>query len=227
VVWYGLPNATDIWQPVDAGLGQMLKVLVGHEHKRWLDEEDNADRWYGQQAHFSAMERRILITHWVGNAWRQLCGPDYEHLRLRCWQKTGCLMTADGSEDEHITPEGLPAYMMPQPLAYLPVVEATPNPNSTNDNAVCEDSDPHEEEIDAELEEPDDDGEMMKDDETDRCVDAPFCGKKLRALYENGWYEGNVEYFNKQLRKYHVAFSDGTEDYIGEDEVDGMEIYCS
>ena len=28
VVWYGLPNATDLWQVVDAGLGQHLKVKV-------------------------------------------------------------------------------------------------------------------------------------------------------------------------------------------------------
>lgn len=29
VVWYGLPGATDLWQPVDAGYAQILKVLIG------------------------------------------------------------------------------------------------------------------------------------------------------------------------------------------------------
>lgn len=32
IVWYGLKNATDLWQVVDAGIGQMLKVIVGQDH---------------------------------------------------------------------------------------------------------------------------------------------------------------------------------------------------
>ena len=28
VVWYGLSNATDLWQPVDAGYAQILKTLT-------------------------------------------------------------------------------------------------------------------------------------------------------------------------------------------------------
>ena len=28
VVWYGLPNATDLWQPVDAGYVQLLKSVA-------------------------------------------------------------------------------------------------------------------------------------------------------------------------------------------------------
>ena len=44
VVWYGLPNATDLWQPIDAGYGKMLKTLMEQEHHRWLDDEEHADR---------------------------------------------------------------------------------------------------------------------------------------------------------------------------------------
>ena len=44
VVWYGLPNATDLWQPVDAGYSKMLKTLMEQEHHRWLDDEEHADR---------------------------------------------------------------------------------------------------------------------------------------------------------------------------------------
>ena len=32
IVWYGLKNAADLWQVVDAGIGQMLKVIVGQDH---------------------------------------------------------------------------------------------------------------------------------------------------------------------------------------------------
>ena len=44
VVCYGLKNSTDLWQVVDAGIGHMLKVLVGQEHRYWLGENTNAER---------------------------------------------------------------------------------------------------------------------------------------------------------------------------------------
>ena len=37
VVWFGLKNATDLWQQVDAGYAQILKVLVDQAHQKWLD----------------------------------------------------------------------------------------------------------------------------------------------------------------------------------------------
>ena len=33
VGWYGLPNATDLWQPVDAGYAQILKTLICQAQK--------------------------------------------------------------------------------------------------------------------------------------------------------------------------------------------------
>ena len=43
VCWYGVPGATDIWQPVDAGYAELLKVKIRQEHYNWL----NTDKWYG------------------------------------------------------------------------------------------------------------------------------------------------------------------------------------
>ena len=63
VAWFGLKNATDSWQVVDAGLTQMLKVLIGQAHQNLPDKEENADRQYGNERTFTASERRILITH--------------------------------------------------------------------------------------------------------------------------------------------------------------------
>ena len=34
-------NATDLWQPVDAGMGRLLKVLVFDEHQDWLEYDQN------------------------------------------------------------------------------------------------------------------------------------------------------------------------------------------
>ena len=76
VAWFGLKNATDMWQVIDAGVGQILKVLIGRAHRIWLDNEGNADKWYGFDSKFTASERRVLISHWVGEAWNKLCGPE-------------------------------------------------------------------------------------------------------------------------------------------------------
>ena len=38
--------------------------------------------------------------------------------------------------------------------------------------------------------------------------------KKFCALYENGWFECDIEYYNENICKYHVLFNDYSEDYI-------------
>ena len=119
LVWYGLRNATDLWQVVDTGVAQLLKVLTGLEHRNWLDGDNNADRWCNHEEPFTASERRILITHWAGEAWEKLISSKYEHLMGSCWTKTGCLMTADGSED-HLKPEGVKDYVVLPPSLLEP-----------------------------------------------------------------------------------------------------------
>ena len=86
-------------QPVDASYTQILKVFIGQAQRKWLDDKENAKKWYGCESSFSTKERRILITHWAGEAHNKLLSSEYDNLRLRVWQKTGCLMTANGSED--------------------------------------------------------------------------------------------------------------------------------
>ena len=51
------------------------------------------------------MVRRVLMTKWTSDAWRDL-REDKEIL-----EKTGCLMTVDGSGDEKIQPKGLKDYV--------------------------------------------------------------------------------------------------------------------
>ena len=62
----------------------------------------------------------------------------------RMWEKTGSLITADGSEDEKIQPEGLKEYKV-QPLMPIEPVQAPPvsNPvdsmDEENETNVIED----------------------------------------------------------------------------------------
>ena len=221
IVWYGLANATELWQVVDAGVAQTLKVLTGHSYHAWLDQEENADRWFCHEGKLTASERRILITQWVGDAWDKLCTPQYDNLRLRCWQKTGCLITADGSDDDLITPEGLPNYAVPPPLDYLPVSDAPPTENTVGPSTEEEED---EEELEGDKEEPEDDGDEWVDNEDDRYYDAEFVGRKIKGFYETGWQEGTLDWYNDDFRKYRVSYPDGSEDYISLEDIDGVEL---
>ena len=107
VVWFGLPNATDLWQVVDAGPGQLVKVLIGQAQRQWLEDDANSELWYGHERGLTAKDRRVLITHWAGEAWNKFVSEEYDSFRLKAWQKTGCLMTADGTDDDLVKPEGL------------------------------------------------------------------------------------------------------------------------
>ncbi len=70
---------------------------------------------------------------------------------------------------------------------------------------------------------PNEDSEWVND-ENDRSYDDELCERKLEALYSNGWFTGKIQYYNNSQNKYRVVFSDGTEDYIGVEEIDGVEI---
>lgn len=76
LVWYGLPGATNLWQPVDAGYAKILKVLIGQAQRKWLDDEKNAEKRYGHEKSFSTKERRILITYWVAEANKKLLNSE-------------------------------------------------------------------------------------------------------------------------------------------------------
>ena len=65
----GLKNATDIWQPVGSGYAMLLKRLINQAFFRWLDDDDNCQKWYGVESKFQAEEKRILITNWVGTSY--------------------------------------------------------------------------------------------------------------------------------------------------------------
>ena len=57
---------------------------------------------------FTAGERHILITHWVGDAWEELSKDS--HIAVRSFKKCGISTAADGSEDFEIHLEGLEDY---------------------------------------------------------------------------------------------------------------------
>ena len=100
---YLLPEShTDKIQPIYAGFGKMYKTKIGEEMDEWLETEVNLDQWHDK---VSARQRRILMTKWAGAAWRELA-KDQAFIK-KLFQKTGCLLTIDGTGDDMIRPQGL------------------------------------------------------------------------------------------------------------------------
>ena len=89
--------------------------MINQQFVDWFDHNENIEKWYSEKSHIDAIEKRILITHLVGNAYGKLRGSRYGNFRWRLFKKTGRLITADSSEDVKVTPEGLLNYEILQP----------------------------------------------------------------------------------------------------------------
>ena len=94
---------TDKIHPIDAGCGRMMKDKIGATMETWLEEENNLNKW---QDRLSAKDRRILMTQWTGEVWSEPSNDE------TLFEKTGCFLTADGSDDVKISPQGLKNYQI-------------------------------------------------------------------------------------------------------------------
>ena len=110
IVWLGAQDAMDIWQPIDNWYSALYKRLISQIQYDWL-KNGNA------QKKLTASDPRILITQWVGEAHQHLQSADYNKTLYRCFEKTRCLIPADGSNGTKINPEGL-NYVVPKPLPF-------------------------------------------------------------------------------------------------------------
>ncbi|KAK3282456.1 hypothetical protein CYMTET_9808 [Cymbomonas tetramitiformis] len=122
--WSLLKGATHWAQPIDQGAGREVKRDVDYEQNEWLEVPENLEKWESG-TELNASDRRILMTWWVGNAYKRTCG----RVNLnRYFEKSGCLLTVNGHGDENINPEGLASFTFDRPvipavLAAAPVQE--------------------------------------------------------------------------------------------------------
>ena len=119
-----------------------MKLLISREFENWLEVDENLDKW--ENGSISASEKRILITEFVGAAWHKLFSwADFKPVSY--FQRTGCLLTLDGSEDNLLKIEGAPTYKPPMvvvndddgvelPEANLSDAEDEPNSDVTDDS---------------------------------------------------------------------------------------------
>ena len=68
----------------------------------------------------------------MSKAYRKISDPKYDHLRYRLFEKAGTLITADGSDNDKIQPEGLPNYNV-QPPSVMDASPASPVSGSSNE----------------------------------------------------------------------------------------------
>lgn len=238
IVTYGPAGQTDAWQPVDSGFGRLLKILISNEQQDWLEHEQNMDKWLGNDdKKLSAKERRILLTHWTGEAFEKLKHPKYDHSRWKCFERTGCLITVDGSDDDKIKPEGMKDYIVPPPIPiptgddpFESVPEGEPMPEDTlyaDDvimDAVVDDDNTDQSNNENSAE---DDMEEEVDEEEDRVFDHNLVGLRIKVFYDNlgDWFVGNVTWYNRKMKKLRLHFTtDDSDDYISEDMINGIDM---
>ena len=98
------PGCTSLVQPLD--------VVVNAPFKRLVDDlatshmQENLDDYV--HGNFSAKQRRILLTAWIGEAWEKTCAN--RDMIIRGFRKCGISVAVDGSEDNDINIKGLENY---------------------------------------------------------------------------------------------------------------------
>jgi len=101
-------QCTQSIQPLDAAFGRSLRCSVGRKLDEWLIDADNLAKW---EKGMSAAERRILISDVVAGAMTECLKID--DMRVGCFERTGVLLTLDGSDAGKIRPQGLSKHHLP------------------------------------------------------------------------------------------------------------------
>lgn len=97
-------GATGIIQPLDVSYNAPFKKKVEEAALKHMNDHLD-DYLHGK---FTAGQRRVLITQWVGDAWEELSKDT--NIAVRSFKKCGISTAADGSEDFEIHLEGLEDY---------------------------------------------------------------------------------------------------------------------
>ena len=104
------PTATEAIQAIDAGHGRSVRCAIGRLLNEWLMADDNIEKWESDKG-MTAAERRVLISTLVSKANKSSLSND--SMRIGCFERTGMLLTADGSDDDKIRPQGLSQSFLP------------------------------------------------------------------------------------------------------------------
>ena len=65
----------------------------------------------------------------------------------------------------------------------------------------------------------------LEDKAKDQEYDNPFIGRCVRGLYENGWFDGVVVHYNKSLTECVIHYSDGSIEFVKDQDFNGVELF--
>ena len=110
---YGPKNGTDIWQPVDHGVGRRYQQLLDGYYVEWTKLPECQDLFKQQKAP-AEERRRELLVQWVDRAYRELEkeraskeSRGDKSIFEKAFLRTGCLVSANGDNvDNEMAPEG-------------------------------------------------------------------------------------------------------------------------
>ena len=124
---------TNILQPLDVSFNAPFKEKVEAAAAQHM--QANLDQYLNGK--FTAGQRRVLLTKWVGDAWEMF--SETKGIAVRAFKKCGISTAADGSEDFEIHLENLEDYefRMEDPDCG----EGDPFADLTDDSSFVEDSD--------------------------------------------------------------------------------------
>ena len=101
------PGCTSRVQPLDVSVNKPFKEEVKRQHEKHMS--DNLQLY---KSKLSAWQRRVLLTKWAAEAWKEI--NRNKETVIRSFKKCGVSLTLDGKENDEINIEGIPDYEMPQ-----------------------------------------------------------------------------------------------------------------
>jgi hypothetical protein len=96
-------GCTAYLQPLDIFINKIIKNLIRDAEEQHYD--DNIEEW--KAGKYTKRDRRILLTHWVGQAWEVL-HRDYKETIIKTFRQTGLLLNPDGTKDSEIKIRDIP-----------------------------------------------------------------------------------------------------------------------
>ena len=78
-------GSTDEVQSVDTGDRRLVKLEVGKGLEAWYEEGNNVETWHPTK--LSSSNRKVLLTHWVGEAVTELDAN--QQCRRRFFERLG------------------------------------------------------------------------------------------------------------------------------------------
>ena len=124
VVYY--PNRlTRHLNPLHEGLAESFRALFLEEQRAWLNQDPiRVEAWFGyRRGQCSQIDRRVQITKWVAAAHRKYVSNFvYSMERRGAFERTGALLSADGSQDWAVLPSTMPQYVAPLPASGEPML---------------------------------------------------------------------------------------------------------